>query len=104
MDAMGERSRTDNAFSLVLIDGKRTRDIVPVDANEQGALSLGGSVTVEATQRAARRVAKQPKKQRMEPNGLRPFGVVEVGRGSAAQDHPPKPSSNDQRRRKFDGR
>ncbi len=93
--AMGERSSTNNAFSLVLIDGKRSRDIVPVDAREQGALSLAGSVTVEATQRAARRVAKQRKKQRMEPKGLRPFGVVEVGRGAAAQDHPPETSSNE---------
>ncbi len=101
---MGDRASADDGFSLVLIDGERSREIVPLDARRQEGRSRGDSVTVEATQRAAMRVAKQQSKQGMEVSEFAPTCAEEAERGTTAQEQSPETSANEERRGEFDGR
>lgn len=102
---MHDRSIPGSAVSLVLIDGERDYAIVSAPGGDSGSAGPSGSVTLEATERAARRVGKERIQDRPDAELLHPYRVAETEERSARPDPSPQQNSNNRPgRRNSDGR
>ncbi len=85
---MGGRPTTGNRLSLVLIDRKRRSEMVCRAGEEHDPMPASGSVTVEATRRAAKRVRRQQRAGKTWPGQVSLYTAVDPSRDEAPDNEP----------------